>query len=77
MPLILKNFSLGAGRNAKIQCFSATKSLYTCNCNRLNLKYTRFAVMAEWLTHLTKDVGRGHSVRVSLDPSYKLSTPGC
>ena len=27
--------------------------------NRLNLKYTRCAVMAEWLTHLTKDVGRG------------------
>ena len=35
--------------------------------NRLNLKYTRCAVMAEWLTHLTKDVGRGHPVRVFPD----------
>ena len=35
-------------------------SLYThVTANRLNLKYTRCAVMAEWLTHLTKDVGRG------------------
>ena len=25
--------------------------------DRLNLKYIRCAVMAEWLTHLTKDVG--------------------
>ena len=55
-------------------------SLYThviANC--LNLKYTRGAVMAKWLTHLTKgkDIGRGHPVRVSPDPSYKLSTPGC
>ena len=25
--------------------------------NRLNLKYIRCAVMAEWLTHLTKDIG--------------------
>ena len=27
--------------------------------NRLNLKYTGCAVMAKWLTHLTKDIGRG------------------
>ena len=53
-------------------------SFYThVTANRLNLKYTRRAVMAEWLTHLTKDVGRGHPVRVSPDSSYKLSTPGC
>ena len=57
MLLILKNFSLGAGRNAKIQCFSATKSLYTSN--RLNLKYIHCAGIVGWLTHLTKDVGRG------------------
>ena len=35
-------------------------SLYThVVANRLNLKYTRCYVMAEWLTLLTKDVGRG------------------
>ena len=34
-------------------------SLYIHVANRLNLKYTGCAVMAEWLTHLTKDVGRG------------------
>ena len=33
-------------------------SLYThVTANRLNLKYIRCAVMAEWLRHLTKDVG--------------------
>ena len=33
-------------------------SLYThVIANRLNLKYTHCAVMAEWLTHLTTDVG--------------------
>ena len=33
-------------------------SLYThVIANRLNLKYIRCAAMAEWLTHLTKDVG--------------------
>ena len=53
-------------------------SLYThVTANRFNSKYTRRAVMAEWLMHLTKDVGREHTVRVYLDPSYKLSTPGC
>ena len=53
-------------------------SLYThVTANRFNSKYTRRAVMAEWLTHLTKDVGREHTIRVYLDPSYKLSTPGC
>ena len=53
---------------------SVLLSLYThVVANRLNLKYTRCAVMAEWLTHLTKDVGRGHPVRVSPDLSYKLS----
>ena len=45
--------------------------------NHLNLKYTLCAVMAKCLMHLTKDVGRGHPVRVSPDPSYKLSIPGC
>ena len=25
--------------------------------NHLNLKYRRRSVMAEWLTHLTKDIG--------------------
>ena len=50
-------------------------SLYThVIANRLNLKYVRCAMMAEWLTHLTKDVG-GNPVRVFPDPSYKLSTP--
>ena len=44
--------------------------------NHLNLKYIRCAVMTEWLTHLTKDLG-GHPVRISPDPSYKRSTPGC
>ena len=42
-------------------------SLYThVIANRLNLKYTRCAVMAEWLTHLTKDVGgtRFESLRI-------------
>ena len=70
LSLILKNFSLGAGWHAKIQCFSLTHVID----NRLNLKYLRRAVMAEWSTHLTKDVGV--PVRVSPDPSSKLSTPG-
>ena len=53
------------------------QSLYThVMANRLNLKYTCRAVMTKWLTHLTKYIGRRHLVRVSLDPSYKLSTPG-
>ena len=44
-------------------------SLYThAIANHLNLQYTRCAVMANWLTHLTKDVDRGHPVRVSTDP---------
>ena len=53
LSLILINFSLGAGWNVKIQCFSLTYVI----SNRLNLKHIRRAVMAEWLTHLTKDVG--------------------
>ena len=52
LSLILKNFSLGAGWNAKIQCISLTHVI----ANRLNLKYRRRDVMAEWLTHLAKDV---------------------
>ena len=34
--------------------------------NRLNLKYIRCAVMAEWLTNLTKDIGgtRFESLRI-------------
>ena len=68
---ILKNFSLGAGWNAKIQCFSLTHVI----ANRLNLRYISRAVMVEWSKHLTKDVGV--PVRVSPDPSYELSTPGC
>ena len=33
-------------------------SLYThVIVNHLNLKYIRRSAMAEWLTHLTKDVG--------------------
>ena len=34
--------------------------------NHLNLKYIRRAVMAEWLTHLTKDLGgtRFESLRI-------------
>ena len=33
-------------------------SFYThITVNRLNLNYIRCAVMADWLTHLTKDVG--------------------
>ena len=36
--------------------------------NLLNLKHICCAVMAEWLTHLTKDVG--YPVRVSLDPNF-------
>ena len=66
-----KEFSLGAGWNAKTQCFSFTPLI----ANHLNLKYIRRPVMAEWITHLTKDVVR--PVRVSLDPSYKLSTHEC
>ena len=54
---------------------SVLLSLYThVVVNHLNLKYIRRSAMAEWLTHLTKDVG---PVRVSPNPSYKLSTPGC
>ena len=42
--------------------------------NHLNLKYIRHSAMAEWLTHLTKDVGgtRLESLRIPV-----LSTPGC
>ena len=42
-------------------------SLYThVLVNHLNLKYIRRSVMAEWLTHLTKDVGgtRFESLRI-------------
>ena len=56
---------------------SVPLSLYThVIVNHLNLKYIRRSEMAEWLTHLTPEGRRGHPVRVSLDPSYKLSTPG-
>ena len=57
-------------------------SLYThVTANRLNLKHIRCAVMAEWLTHLTKDVGgtRFESFRIpvinfpSLDVNVCLS----
>ena len=44
LSLILKNFSLGAGWNAKIQCFSLTYVI----ANHLNFKY---------MCTLTKDVG--------------------
>ena len=52
LSLILKNFSLGHVGVPKFKCFSLTHVI----ANRLNLKYIRRAVMAEWLTHLTKDV---------------------
>ena len=45
--------------------------------NRLNLKYIRRAVMAEWLTHLTKGKDVGVPVQVSPNPNHKISTPGC
>ena len=54
-------------------------SLYThVIANHLNLKYTR-AVMAKWLTYLTKDIGRHGAPSSSLSGShcYKLLTPGC
>ena len=44
---------------------------------RLNLKYIRRVLMAEWLTHLTKGKDVGVPVQVSPDPNYKISTPGC
>ena len=50
-------------------------SLYThVIVNRLNLKYIRCAVMAEWLTHLTKDVGgtRVESFRIPVINSPPL-----
>ena len=77
LSLILKNFSLGQVGMPKFHVLMLL-SLYThVTANHLNLKYIHCVVMAEWLTHLTKDVGREHPVRVSPDPSYKLSTPGC
>ena len=77
MSLILRIFRWGQVGMPKFNVL-VLLSLYThVTAIRLNLKYTRRAVMAEWLTRLTKDVGRGHPVRVSPDPSYKLSTPGC
>ena len=45
--------------------------------DRLNLKYMRCAVMAKWLTHLTKGKNVGVPIQVSPDPSYKISIPGC
>ena len=57
LSLILKNFSLGQVRMPKSNVL-VLLSLYThVIANRLNLKYIRCPVMAEWLTHLTKDIG--------------------
>ena len=39
---------------------------------RLNLKYICRVVMAEWLTHVTKDVGGNRFESLLI-----LSTPGC
>ena len=75
--LILRIFRWGQVEMLKFNVL-VLLSLYThVIANRLNSKYTRCAVMAEWLTHLTKDVVGGYPVKVSPDPSYKLSTPGC
>ena len=57
LSLILKNFSLGQVGMPKFNVL-VLLSLYThVTANRLRLKYIRCAVMAEWLTHLTKDIG--------------------
>ena len=52
-------------------------SLYThVNVNRLNLKvYT--SCCGGRVVNASDQERRGHPVRVSLDPSYELSTPGC
>ena len=56
MSIDFKNFSFGQVGMPK---FNVLVLLSLCThviANRLNLKYTRRAVMAEWLMHLTKDV---------------------
>ena len=66
LSLILKNFSLGQVGMPKFDVL-VLLSLYThVISNSLNLKYIRCAVMAEWLTNLTKDVGstRFESLRI-------------
>ena len=58
--LILKNFSLGGhvGMPKFNVLFLVLLSLYTCvTVNQLNVKYIYHSVMAEWLTHPTKDAG--------------------
>ena len=56
LSLILKNFSLGQVGMLEFNVL-VLLSLYThVIANHLNLKYICCAVMAEWLTHLTKDV---------------------
>ena len=66
LSLICKELFVGAGWNAKIQCFSTAKSLYTCNYRLF--KYIHCAVSAEWSTHLTKDIGgtRFESLRIPI-----------
>ena len=56
LSLILKNFSLGQVGMPKFNVL-VLLSLTHVIANCLNLKYIRRAVMAEWLTHLTKDAG--------------------
>ena len=59
MSLILKIFRWGQVGLPKSNVL-VLPSVYThVIANRLNLNYTRCAVMAEWLTDLTKDVDWG------------------
>ena len=73
LSLILNYFSLGQARMPKFNVLLLPRLTHVID-NRLNSKYLRYTVMAEWLTHLTKDLR--NPVRVSLAPSFKLSTPG-
>ena len=65
LSLILKRGQVGMPKfNVLLLVFL---SLYThVTVNHLNLKYIRRSAMAEWLTHLTKDVGgtRFESLRI-------------
>ena len=70
-----KEFFVGAGWNAKIQCLSPAKSLYTLIANRLNLKYKTLCCDGR-VVNASDQGHRWHPVRVSPDPSYKLSIPG-
>ena len=78
LSLILKSFSLGQVGMPKFSVL-VLLSLYThVIANRLNLKYKHCAVMAEWLTHLTKDIGgiRFESLRIPVTnfPSLDVNT---